>query len=229
MIKHAIFGCGSHDLLYLRICRINLCCLCVCLRYNWVYKTRSGNWKVIRKPTGVLGIVTAFMISPPFFLEQALAQEEASRTLFTATRALRFVDSAGKQAVAAIIYNPSNQTSLNEAQALVSHYEERGGLQIDASLLQLELTSIQDVASARNARIAYVTQGLSGETHAALAESLAGAEVITITGDLACVENGHCVMGVRVIPRVEFYISETAARRAAVRFQAAFKILAKEL
>ncbi len=184
---------------------------------------------MIRKPTGVLGLVTAFMISPPFFLDQALAQEEASRTLFTATRALRFVESAGKQSVASIIYNPSNQTSLNEAQAILSHYKERDSLQIDGQTIRLSLTPVDDVSSARNARIAYVTHGLSTETHKALAEGLAGAEVITITGDLACVENGHCVMGVRVIPRVEFYISETAAQRATVRFQAAFKILAKEL
>lgn len=52
--------------------------------------------------------------------------------------------------------------------------------------------------------------------------------IITISGDVACVDAGACVLAVETTPKVMIYVSRAAAAKAAIEFDTSFKMLLTE-
>jgi len=60
------------------------------------------------------------------------------------------------------------------------------------------------------------------------ARKAAGAGVVTVGSDVACVEAGACVVAVEVQPKVSIYVSKAAASAAGVAFDPNFKMMITE-
>ena len=62
----------------------------------------------------------------------------------------------------------------------------------------------------------------------AKAVNLGNAKILTIGGDVGCVDSGQCVIAIQTQPRVTIYSSQVAAAKAGVMFEPNFKMLMTE-
>jgi hypothetical protein len=69
----------------------------------------------------------------------------------------------------------------------------------------------------------------SGAIHATMAAVAAQSNALSASTDMSCVQAGHCVLGVRAAPKVEIYVSGSAATKAELVFEQAFRLMVKEL
>jgi len=67
-----------------------------------------------------------------------------------------------------------------------------------------------------------------GSAADAQAAKAANAAIITIGGDVACVDSGACVIAIETQPKVSIYVSRAAATKAGVEFDTSFKMLVTE-
>lgn len=169
---------------------------------------------------GVLSIAWAMGAS-------AATAATSEKDMQIAMRAVTFwEDTPSGQAVAAIVYDPANESSKSEAEVIKGFLEANPSAG-SASLVP-KLVAVGDLSGLSGASVAFVTEGLGGQ-HEAIFSKAAGAGVLTISSDRACVEAGKCVVSVTSKPRVEIVVNKSAADASSVAFQSAFLMLVKEI
>lgn len=81
---------------------------------------------------------------------------------------------------------------------------------------------------ASGARVIIVPEGMESQyaTIAAAAKSL---HAVTVSTDMNCVKQAHCVVGVVARPRVDILVSREASKTNGVSFNQAFRIMIREI
>ena len=85
-----------------------------------------------------------------------------------------------------------------------------------------------DELSGSGVRIIIVPEG-QASMHASIAAAARRLGAATLSTDMNCVRNGHCVVGVAAQPRVEILVSRRAADAAGVSFAQAFRVMIREI
>ncbi|MFM2041427.1 MAG: hypothetical protein RLY86_3 [Pseudomonadota bacterium] len=138
-------------------------------------------------------------------------------------RALSFmVNGPSGDVPAAVVFEPGNATSEAERDAILGLLGS--GLKVGPITLKPKAVAAAD-APASGAKVWLVTTGAGS----AVGPAGAAAKVVTASTDKACVEAGHCVLGIETAPKVQIYVSRKAADAAGVSFESAFLIMVKEL
>ena len=75
--------------------------------------------------------------------------------------------------------------------------------------------------------IVFVTDGMAGQ-HAAIGSAAKGAKRLAFSTDMACVEAGHCTMGVKAEPTVKIVVSRGAADASGLTLNQALKMMIEE-
>ncbi len=144
-----------------------------------------------------------------------------------AARVVSFVQPARAGAVpAAILFAPGNEASEAEADAI--ERSTGAGIAAGRGTLKTRRVPIGSMGNLTGYQVAFVTTGLRGE-QGDISAAAARSSVLTISSDPACVQAGHCVVGIATSPKVQITVSRAAARAANIRFGSAFLMLVKEI
>jgi hypothetical protein len=144
-----------------------------------------------------------------------------------AARVVSFTLPARAGAVpAAILFAPGNEASEAEADAI--ERSMGAGVSAGRGTIRTRRVPVGSMGALTGYQVAFVTTGLRGEQDNISAVA-ARSSVLTISSDPACVQAGHCVVGIATSPRVQITVSRAAARAANIRFGSAFLMLVKEI
>ena len=126
----------------------------------------------------------------------------------------------------AIVYAPGNPESAKEADDL----QKLMGAGLKAGNLTLKpvMVKIDDLASAGDVGAFLLTEGV-GADGAKVAGATKAKQKPCLTVDMAQVQSGACVMGVKSEPKVEIVVNKAAAEAAGISFGAAFRMMITEL
>ena len=97
----------------------------------------------------------------------------------------------------------------------------------DAAVVKAALSALTVVeggpAAATGAFAAFVASPADAQ-----AAKATNANIITIGGDVGCVDSGACVIAIETQPKMTIYVSRAAAAKAGVDFDTSFKMLITE-
>ncbi len=173
----------------------------------------------MRIPTSLGMLCACVVMSAPTFAEMTPTD------LQIAARALSFMERplAGSVRVG-ILYAPDNPRSVREAEALrdlLAAGQKAGKLELTPSLV-----GIHDVAAAK-VDLFFLAGFVS--VAAANGAGISALKVPCVTTDIAQVEGGACLMGVRSSPKVQIMINRAAARATGVTFATVFRVMITEI
>lgn len=146
--------------------------------------------------------------------------------LMVAARALAFTDKPPKGDVrVGVIYAPDSPQSVKQADELQKMMGT--GLRVGGMTLKPVATKLQDVAAA-NVGLFFLTEGVASD-ESKLAAVMRAKRVPCVTVDIAQVQKGVCVMGVRSVPKVEILVNRAAAAESGIVFASVFRMMITEL
>jgi hypothetical protein len=122
----------------------------------------------------------------------------------------------------AIVYADGNAGSRQDAQAIADAIG--GGLIAGGAVLRPKLV---DVAALSTAEFALVIVA-AGANDEAVMRAARRYHALCVTGDLAAVRAGTCVMAIRSEDRVEILLNSQAAQGAGIAFAIAFRMMVQE-
>jgi hypothetical protein len=162
-----------------------------------------------------------------FAMTTAVAQATVTETdVLVAARALGFMQNppAGEIRVG-IVYTTGVPKSVEQADQLQGMLA--GGLKVgNLDMLPIKV-KIDELAGA-NVQLVLLTEYV-GTDGVRVADATKAKQIPCITVDIAQVQNGNCVMGVRSEPRVEIIVNRTAAARSGTSFATVFRMLITEI
>lgn len=154
----------------------------------------------------------------------ASAQFE-SNTVQVVGRVATFLQpSLSGQVTAAIIYQPGDPSSENEARAI-----ERAlgtGLTVGSLTLKPRRLAVGAIGDIAGAKVAFVTKGVN---YREIAATMASRSILSIGSDPACMKAGLCVLQITSTPSVQITVSKAAAKAAKLRFSSGFLMLIREI
>ncbi|MEO8467659.1 MAG: hypothetical protein ABI640_20220 [Gammaproteobacteria bacterium] len=142
-----------------------------------------------------------------------------------AARALSFMERPLSGAIrVGILYAPDNPRSVREAEAL----RDLLGAGVKAGKLELQpsLVGIREAAAAKVDL--FFLAGFVGPAEANAA-GISALKVPCVTTDIAQVEGGACLMGVRSSPKVQIMINRAAAKNSGITFATVFRVMITEI
>lgn len=146
--------------------------------------------------------------------------------VLVAARALGFMQNPPTGEVrVGIAYSTGDPRSVEEADQLQQILA--GGLKVGNLMMTPVKVNVDELASA-NVQLFLLTEyvGRDGER---VADATKAKQIPCITFDIAQVQNGACVMGVRSEPRVEIIVNRAAATRSGTSFATVFRMLITEI
>jgi hypothetical protein len=155
------------------------------------------------------------------------AHADVSATdLQVAARALSFMEKPLTGAVrVGIVYAPASPRSSRQAEQLRAMIG--GGLK--AGSVQLSPVMVKaDEAAIANVDLFFLTEYV-GPQDAPLSAISAARQIPCVTTDIAQVQSGTCVMGVRSRPKVEILVNRAAAAASGMNFATVFRVMITEL
>ena len=126
--------------------------------------------------------------------------------------------------IAAIIYEPGNSASENEARSIERSMGD--GMAVGSARLSPRRVSTNALQGLAGARVAFVTRGTN---YRAVAAATAPRSILTISSDPTCAQAGHCIVAISAAPRVQITVSRAASRAANLRFNSSFLMLVREI
>lgn len=152
---------------------------------------------------------------------QATTAAPTASSIQVAARLPTFLTPAPAAPIQAVIlFRPGDPASVAEA-ALI----ERTLAQTPS--IRIRRVPIDAAAGLTGTRVAFVTNGLSGNYPAI--EKLTRAGVLTIGSERGCAAAAKCVASVVSGSRVEIFISRAARQASGLKFKSTFLMLVKEL
>jgi hypothetical protein len=168
----------------------------------------------------------ALMAIAIIFPLSAARAEVTPKDLQVMARALGFTEKpATGDVTIGIVYAPSNPQSAKEAEDLQKLMGD--GLKAGAMVLKPKLVKIDEVASA-DAGAFLLTEGVDADA-SKLAAATKAKQKPCVTTDIAQVQSGACVMGIKSEPKVEIIVNKAAAADSGVSFAASFRMMITEL
>ena len=125
-----------------------------------------------------------------------------------------------------IVFAPGNPQSAKEADDLKTLMGT--GLKAGNLTLKPVLVKIDDLGSAGDVAAFLLTDGV-GADGAKLAAATKTKQKPCVTIDMAQVQSGACVMGIKSEPKVEIVVNKAAAADSGVSFAASFRMMITEL
>ena len=155
------------------------------------------------------------------------ARADVTRTdVQVAARALSFVSNplTGNIAVG-IVYSKDSRQSVREAETLDDLLA--GGLRIGALEMRPVMVEVHDVENAE-VDLFFLTEHVADGVLPGLTMDTA-APKLCVTTDIEKVRDGACTIGVRSRPKVEVFVSRSAAAAGNVTFSTVFRVMITEL
>jgi len=169
----------------------------------------------------LIGIVAALALVGAAPLE--LSTDATTRELQLIAQSMSFLQSPPRGAVIlGIVYLPGSPVQAREIETAFG-----GGIHSGALTLHPRLLTVNEAFNAQDVVGLMLTDAALPEARA-IASAMAGKGVLTISSVPAAVTAGVVVMAVRVRPRVEIYLSRSAAREAGVEFSTPFRMMLQE-
>ena len=166
----------------------------------------------------------AFAIAFP--LSDARA-DVTPKDLQVMARALGFTEKpATGDVVIGIVYAPGNPQSAKEADDLKAMLG--AGLKAGNVTLKPVMIKIDELAGAGDVAAFLLTEGV-GADGAKLGAAAKSKKKPCVTTDIAQVQSGACVMGIKSEPKVEIIVNKAAAADSGVSFAASFRMMITEL
>jgi hypothetical protein len=122
----------------------------------------------------------------------------------------------------AVVYDAQNTDSLADAGLIAAAIGS--GLVTAEAVLRPRIVDSASLGSAEFA-LAIVATGANGE---AVMQAIRPRHVLCVTGDVAAVQAGTCIMAIHSAGRVEILINHQAAESAGVTFATAFRMMVRE-
>lgn len=143
----------------------------------------------------------------------------------TAGRVLHFQQRpAVGMTIIAIVYNPADARSHDEAAALAALLGD--GLVVGDLMLRPRLIEQADLAAAAAYGAIFTTAAVD---QAMLAGNLKQRQIPCLTRHLEQVEHGSCIVAICSQPSVSIIVNTRNAARAGVRFATAFRLMVREI
>jgi len=125
-----------------------------------------------------------------------------------------------------IVYAPGNPQSAKEADDLKAMLG--AGLKAGNVTLKPVMIKIDELAGAGDVAAFLLTEGV-GADGAKLGAAAKSKKKPCVTIDIAQVQSGACVMGIKSEPKVEIVVNKAAAADSGVSFAASFRMMITEL
>jgi ABC-type uncharacterized transport system substrate-binding protein len=172
-------------------------------------------------------VFVAGMLSACFAMSSTVSAEVTPTDLQVAARALSFMERPLAGAVrVGILYAPESPRSVREAEALrelLGNGMKAGKLELRPSLVKVREAATADVD------LFFLTEFVAPAEAAAAAAKIAGSKRPCVTTDIAQVESGACLMGVRSTPKVQIVVNRAAAKDSGVAFATVFRVMITEI
>lgn len=174
----------------------------------------------------ILGLLTCIFKLFVFSLISPTYAQVARTEFFLAGRTATFTTATGAREIA-VLFDSRVAASKSEADAIQNEFGD--SIQVGSASVSINYVDWTRAKPAlRNGASIFFTRGTEA-AWAMIAEMAAGSTVPTISAELDCVREGHCVVGIQARPRVQIFLNQAAARRARTEFTTAFKIMASEV
>jgi ABC-type uncharacterized transport system substrate-binding protein len=155
-------------------------------------------------------------------VDAAMTQDD----LLIAARALSFMQNPPTgQIRVGIVYAPGAPRSVEEADNIQQMLA--GGLRVGNFTMLPVKVRIDDLAGA-NVQLFLLTEYVGG-SGSRISAATKAKHIPCVTVDIAQVQNGACVMGVRSDPRIEILINRAAAASSGTSFATVFRMLITEI
>jgi hypothetical protein len=142
-----------------------------------------------------------------------------------AARVLSFMDAPPSGNVRlGIVYAPGNEQSLQDASAVAKLLG--AGLQAGNVVFIAVLVPIDQVLTAPVDAF-FLPEGI-GDQGRRIADATEKRKIPCITVDLPRVQDGSCVLGLRTQPKIQIYLSRSAAARSNTAFASVFRMMVTE-
>jgi len=125
-----------------------------------------------------------------------------------------------------IVFAPGNAQSAKEASDLQNMLGS--GLKAGNLTLKPVMIKVDDIAGAGDVAAYLLTEGVGAEG-AKVAAATKAKQKPCVTVDIAQVQSGACLMGVKSEPKVEIVVNKATAADAGVGFAASFRMMITEL
>lgn len=160
------------------------------------------------------------------FLSPAAHADFSVEELKAAGKTLNFIKTIKPGAVkVAIIYDAQTADSQKSAETLASHLKD--GLKIKKFTLSGYPVAADDLSNASDADI-FIIMAQSVTSYARISAVAQPNQILTITNDFACVDQGFCIMGIETKPKVSIVVSKKATDASNVKFSSALRLMVKE-
>jgi len=164
-------------------------------------------------------VAAALVISP------GAALADPAKDLQVAARALGFLEAAPSGSVVlGIVFDPGKPATVAERDALLAAL----GAGLSAGDMKITGQGVEagKVGATSGVAALYVTSGVN---YAEVGAAASAKKLLTISGDKACAQAGHCVMSVVTSPAVEITVNHNAATAVGASFKAAFRMMIHEI
>jgi hypothetical protein len=177
---------------------------------------------LIRNSMNVLLVIGGLLIAT-----NAMSGEISDKDVQIIGRALGFVEQGPKGDVpVGIVYAPDLAGSKAEADKLAAILGD--GLKAGTLTMKPVLVPVTELSKLEGLKVAIMTSGLE-KNYDALFQTMRAKQLISVSLDLACVQQVKCVMAVTSDPKVTITVNREAAQAAAVSFGSAFRMMISEL
>ena len=168
----------------------------------------------------LLLVIPMLVLSPVM----ARAQSLTAKDVQIVGKALGFLDPAAATGVVAVVYNPADPASKQDADAITEAFG--GGISGASSSYTAKSVSTADLGDGTGYVDIIAASGAAGDQTVAAAHAR---KMLCITGDKTAVQAGKCVMTVSSDPTVAIEVSTSAASAAGVSFASAFRMMITEI
>jgi hypothetical protein len=179
-------------------------------------------WTSLSVSKTTLAIVMMSAAALP--LRGAHAQSLSAKDVQIIGKALGFVDPPTSSGVVAVVFDPTNAASKQDADAIVAAFG--GGITGSSSNFTAKSISSTDFGGGDGYVAVIAAQGAASDGIMAAAKAH---KMLCITADTAAIQGGKCIMSVSSDPAVKITVSDSAARAAGVAFNPAFHMLISEI
>jgi hypothetical protein len=186
-------------------------------------EARHSGKTINRQFFGACSLLLAALIAVP----APARADVTAKDVQVMARALGFTEKPPTGEVnIAIVFAPGNPQSAKEAtdlQAMLGSGLKAGNLTLKPVMVKIdELGSAGDVAAF------LLTEGVGADA-AKVGEATKAKQKPCLTVDMAQVQSGACVMGIKSEPKVEIVVNKASAAASGISFGAAFRMMITEL
>jgi hypothetical protein len=176
--------------------------------------------RIMRNFTRIFLMLSLSVLGFPFIGIPEAYAEITQKDYQTIVRSIGFLQQTpGPEAVFAIVYDPGNSGSVQEAQQMKSFIETQGN-----KVLTARMVSVTDMARLEGAPFTFITQGLD-KYYSQLSSIMPNYKTLSFTQDRSCIEQGCCAVFVNSGNRVEIVVNRNAVEMAQAQFKPAFLMM----